>query len=68
MVIMKCWFNPARCARFLDNRGVAAIEYALIASLVALALLTSLVGLGGAVSNQFNGVDNGVGSGTKFES
>jgi Flp pilus assembly pilin Flp len=58
-------FDPARS---LDNRGVAAIEYALIASLIALSIIVGIANLGGAVGNQFNHVDAGVGSaGTKFE-
>ena len=64
---MKYWKRLAKSRR-LDDRGVAAIEYALIASLIALALLTSLIGLGGAVSNQYVDVDEGVSSGMKFES
>ena len=51
----------------LGNRGVAAIEYALVASLIALTLIAGMANLGGAVSNQYNSVDSGVGSGTKFE-
>jgi len=66
---MKRWSRLAKIACYFDNRGVAGIEYALIASLIALALLTSFFNLGGAVSNQFNEVDNGVSaSGTRFES
>ena len=53
--------------RRLDDRGVAAIEYALIAALIALTLLVGLGNLGGAVNNQFIEVDAGVGSGTQFE-
>ena len=52
----------------LGNRGVAAIEYALIASLVALSIVVGIANLGGAVGDQFNEVDAEVGSaGTKFE-
>jgi Flp pilus assembly pilin Flp len=50
----------------MGNRGVAAIEYALIASLIALTFLVGLANLGGAVSNQFNSVDSNVGQGTQF--
>lgn len=55
-----------RAIRRLDNRGVAAIEYALIASLITLALVAGFANLGGAVTNQFNEVDNGVAAGTQF--
>ena len=52
----------------LDYRGVAAIEYALIASLIALSIIVGVANLGGAVGNQFIEVDSSVGSaGTKFE-
>ena len=50
----------------MGNRGVAAIEYALIASLIALTLLVGLANLGGEVSNQFNSVESNVGEGTTF--
>lgn len=52
----------------LGNRGVAAIEYALIASLIALSIIVGIANLGGAVGSQFNEVDSGVSSaGTRFE-
>ena len=53
--------------RKLDSRGAAAIEYALLASLVALALVASLARLGGNVESRYDSVDNAVGEGTRFE-
>lgn len=65
---MKYVSKIPKCAMDLGNRGVAAIEYALIASLIALSIIVGVANLGGAVGNQFNEVDAGVDSaGTKFE-
>ncbi len=41
-----------------DDSGATAIEYALIASLVALALVTSLTALGTRLSSQFSEVSS----------
>jgi pilus assembly protein Flp/PilA len=41
-----------------DQKGATAIEYALIASLIAIAAMTAMIGLGNTVQNTFNGVDN----------
>jgi Flp pilus assembly pilin Flp len=41
----------------LDNRGVATIEYALVASLIALSLVAGFSRLGGGVEGKFNSVD-----------
>ena len=51
-----------------DQRGVAAIEYALILSLIALALVGALFKLGGSVENSFEQTNRAVASGTEFES
>ena len=65
---MKHLSRISNLAMRLDDRGVAAIEYALIASLIALSIIVGVANLGGAVGNQFNEVDSGVGSaGTRFE-
>jgi pilus assembly protein Flp/PilA len=54
----------ARCtmkliSRFLnDDGGATAIEYALIASLVAVAIVTALTVLGGQLTNTFGEVAN----------
>ena len=42
-------------ARFVkDESGATAIEYGLIAALIALAIVAGATSLGGALSNQFN--------------
>jgi pilus assembly protein Flp/PilA len=43
---------------FLDNSGATAIEYALIASLVAIALVTVLGHLGARLSGEFSEVSS----------
>ena len=40
-----------------DNRGVGAIEYALVASLIAIAAITGYANLGGGVQSQYNGIE-----------
>lgn len=39
-----------------DEEGATAIEYGLIAALVAIALVTALGGLGTSLDNMFDGV------------
>jgi pilus assembly protein Flp/PilA len=41
-----------------DEEGVTAIEYALIAALIAVAIIAALTTLGGKVSNTFDTVSN----------
>lgn len=48
----------SKAQRKLDERGVAAIEYALVASLIALSLVAAFSRLGGSVETSFNRVDN----------
>lgn len=44
-------------AKFLkDESGATAIEYGLIAALIALAIVTGAGLLGGALDNQFSGI------------
>jgi len=43
-----------------DGRGVAAIEYGLIASLVAVAIISSLTRLGGNLNNTFSRISAGL--------
>ncbi len=43
--------------RFLrEEEGVTAIEYGLVASLIALALITGASALGGSLNNLFNAI------------
>jgi Flp pilus assembly pilin Flp len=53
--------------RKLDSRGAAAIEYALVASLIALALLAAFSRLGGEVETKFNSVDNAFSEGISYD-
>lgn len=41
-----------------DNQGATAIEYGLIAALIAVAAITAMGSLGNALSNTFNLVSN----------
>lgn len=44
-------------SRFMkDESGATAIEYGLIAALIATALITGATTLGNALNNQFNGL------------
>ncbi len=46
-------------ARFVkDQSGATAIEYGLIASLIAVAIITAVTTVGGKLSNTFNNVGN----------
>ena len=48
---------PKRIARFVkDKSGVTAIEYGLIALLVAVGIIASITVLGGSVSDTYNTV------------
>ena len=40
-----------------DEQGATAIEYGLIAALIAVAAITAMSSLGGTLSNTFNEVD-----------
>jgi pilus assembly protein Flp/PilA len=41
-----------------NRRGATAIEYGLIAALIAVAAITAMTGLGNALQNTFNNVSN----------
>ncbi|MAF27911.1 MAG: Flp family type IVb pilin [Croceicoccus sp.] len=43
-----------------DESGATAIEYGLIAALIAVACITALTSLGGSLSNTFGTVDTGL--------
>jgi pilus assembly protein Flp/PilA len=45
-----------------DRRGVTALEYGLLAALIAIALISALTAFSGKVQNLFNGVGNTVGN------
>ncbi len=44
-----------------DESGATAIEYALIASLIAVAIIIAVKGLGGGLTNSYNTTANAVG-------
>ena len=51
-----------RILRFLrDTRGATAVEYALVASLIAVAAILAFVNLGDASEDQMNYVENNLG-------
>ena len=41
---------------FKNEKGATAIEYGLIAALIAVAAIGAMTSIGGALSNTFNGV------------
>ena len=41
-----------------DEKGATAIEYGLIAALIAVAAVTAMTGLGQSIGNTFNNVSN----------
>ncbi|HJS41353.1 MAG TPA: Flp family type IVb pilin [Sphingomicrobium sp.] len=47
---------------FADNRGVTAIEYALIASLISVAAIVGYHNLGTEVQNSFQDIDQSLNS------
>jgi pilus assembly protein Flp/PilA len=46
-----------------DKRGVTAIEYALIAALIAIVIIGGVSAVGGSLTNVFNNVASAVSSG-----
>ena len=50
-----------------DEKGVAAIEYALMAALIALAIVAALTRTGASVEKTWNDVDQAVPGGTEFQ-
>ena len=47
---------------FSDERGATAIEYGLIAALIAVAIMTTVSGIGSQLSNTFSKTSSGLGS------
>jgi pilus assembly protein Flp/PilA len=45
---------------FRDNKGATAIEYGLIAALIAVAAITAMTSLGENLESTFNNVSNGL--------
>ncbi len=45
---------------FEDERGATAIEYGLIAGLIAVVIITALTQIGTALNTKFNNIANGL--------
>ena len=43
-----------------DSKGATAIEYGLIAALIAVAAITAMTSVGNSLNNTFNNVNNGL--------
>ena len=51
-----------KLARFLkSSKGATAIEYALIASLIAVVAITGMKNIGGKIANQLQNIANNLG-------
>ena len=50
---------------FKDEKGATAIEYGLIAALIAVAAITAMSGLGNQLSDTFGAVDDEMREGTE---
>jgi len=48
---------------FRDNKGATAIEYGLIAALIAVAAITAMTSLGNNLENTFNDVSDNLSAG-----
>lgn len=56
------------CSRLAaDRSGVAAIEYAILVSLIAVGLVGALVNLGGSVERSFNQTNQSMPGGTDYK-
>ena len=64
-IVDKSGFSKRDLAR--SQSGVAAIEYALLASLIAVAIVGALTATGGKVQQQWGNVDQAVGAGTQYK-
>lgn len=58
----KTWNRRPEMLKFLklikDEKGATAIEYGLIAALIAVAAVTAMTGLGQSIGNTFNNVSD----------
>lgn len=50
-----------------DNRGVGAIEYALVASLISVVAIAAFDNMGGEVRQKYEQVDTKLGNGIKYK-
>ncbi len=44
----------------MDDRGAAAVEYALLVSLIAVAIVATVLALGGQLSSTFDSITNSI--------
>ncbi len=58
MITKTAIYLRLRAATLLDRRGVTAIEYALIAALIAVIIIAALTALGKNISSTFNKVSS----------
>ncbi|MGA1823369.1 MAG: Flp family type IVb pilin [bacterium] len=49
---------------FKDEEGATAVEYALLAGLIAIVIIVALVALGPKIRNVFNSASDGLGNAT----
>jgi pilus assembly protein Flp/PilA len=54
----RTWLAVRGITLFNDKRAVTALEYGLIASLIAVAIIGVLTSLSGSLKNTFNSVSN----------
>ena len=57
MMTLMQWLQ-ARIAT--DDRGAAAVEYALLVSLIAVAIVAAVLALGGELSSTFTSIKNSI--------
>lgn len=57
-MLNKNWTETMFKKLFKNEEGATAIEYGLIAALIAVAAITAMSSLGGNLSNTFNKVNN----------
>ena len=50
--------KPFLCQFLRDDRGATAVEYGLIAALIAVAIIATVTTLGGNLTNTFSSVAN----------
>lgn len=55
---MQTVLKPRLRCLLADREGATAIEYGLIAALIAVAIMTSVQGLGNEIGTTFTGIEN----------
>ncbi len=57
---MTCWSGAARWLRAGSKRGVSAIEYGLLAALIALVIISAVTTLGNNLQVVFNTISTSI--------